>query len=75
MKESKGDHNEMRMQMWKKRDEMLKSLSDKELRAFLKGYMMGEHMAFRRARKIIKASNCGSCGCGCCGNSCSDEQK
>ncbi len=66
MKGEMDEHFERRMLMWKKRDEMLNALSEKELRAFIKGYMMGEHMVFRKLRKMnqCQCGSCGSCGCG-----------
>ncbi len=57
---------EGKMKMWKMQKEMLNSMGDKELRAFITGYMMAES-------KILKAMN-SECGCGCgCGQECNCE--
>ena len=58
--EQKNEKMEGKMKMWKMRKEMLDSMSEKELRAFITGYMMAES-------KILRAmsSECG-CGCGQC---------
>lgn len=68
MKDAKDEFYEKRMQMWKKREELLNSMSEKELRAFIKGYMMAQRMVFRQL-----SSMCG-CGGGCQeGSSCKSE--
>lgn len=67
MKDEKDNFMEGKMKMWKMREELLNSMSEKELRAFIKGYMMGE-------RKILKHLASSACGCqeGSCGSgSCS----
>lgn len=71
-KEDMETHHEWRAEMWKRRNEMINSLSEKELRAFIKGYMMGERMVFRRLRRMNRCG-CGSCRCG--ENSCGCEEK
>ena len=70
MKDEKGEFFERRMQMWKRREEMLNSMNEKELRAFIKGYMMAQRMAFRKNRMH-------GCQCGCCqgGSSCNCSGK
>jgi hypothetical protein len=60
--------DEKKMQMWKMKEDLLNSMSDKELRAFIKGYMMGQ-------RTVLKQlSSMGGCQCGggseCKGESC-----
>jgi hypothetical protein len=59
--------HENKMEMMKMKEEMLNSMSDKELRAFIKGYMMGQKM-------VIKSmSSMGGCGCGEGESSCKGE--
>ncbi|MDE1825025.1 MAG: hypothetical protein KGH61_02575 [Candidatus Micrarchaeota archaeon] len=77
MKDEKDEFYEKRMQMWKKREELLNSLSEKELRAFIKGYMMGERMAFRQLNSTegcqsgsCQCSTCSGESCGCAGKDC-----
>ncbi len=65
MKDENGGHHEMRMRMWKMREELLNSMGEKELRAFIKGYMMGQHMLLRKFRKH---GGCGGNGERCGGN-------
>lgn len=60
MSEEKESGFERKMQMMKMRDEMLNAMSDKELRAFIKGYMIAERTAF----KHMMAMNSCQCGCG-----------
>jgi hypothetical protein len=62
MKDQKGEFFEKKMQMWKMREELLNSMSEKEIRAFLKGYMMGERTVFRQLKSM----------CGCQGGSCQE---
>ena len=57
MKDEHGESHEKKMRMWKMRDEMINSLNEKELKAFIKGYMMGERTALRCLRSI------GGCNC------------
>ncbi len=53
---------EGKMKMWKMKKEMLDSMGEKELRAFINGYMMAES-------KMLKAMSSDSgCGCGCSGS-------
>ena len=59
MKDSKEGFSEMKMQMWKMKEEFLNSMNDKELRAFIKGYMMGERTVLKQLGSM------GGCGCGC----------
>lgn len=72
MKEE-GEHgHDFRMQRWKMREEMLNSMSEKELRAFIKGYMISEHTLLRHLNR--RHCQCGSCserGSQCGGGSCS----
>ncbi len=71
MKEEKDEFYEKKMQMWKKREELLNAMGDKELRAFIKGYMMAERMVFKQLN-AMNGCDCGSCqGCSSC--SCKDE--
>lgn len=73
--ETKADMMEGKMRMWKMKREMLDAMSDKELRAFITGYMMAESKILRKL-----GSTCG-CGCGCgqggnCGcSSCNCDSK
>ncbi len=72
MNDSKDGFSEKKMEMWKMREELLNSMSDKELRAFIKGYMMGQKMVMKQ---LSAMGGCGSgCGCGeessCKGESC-----
>lgn len=59
--EMKAGKMEAKMAMWKMRDEMLKSMDEKELRAFVTGYLMAESMLLK---KLGSKGSC-SCGCGC----------
>ncbi len=67
--EMKDEHFEKKMRMWKMREELLNSMDVKELRAFIKGYLMAESR--RRREMRMSGCGCGNCGCGgCnCGNS------
>ena len=67
MKDEKDVFSEKKQQMWKRREELLNAMSDKELRAFIKGYMMAERMVFKQLN-----SGCGCQGGGCQGGSCQD---
>lgn len=62
--EMKDEKIERKMKMWKMRKEMLDSMGEKELRAFITGYLMAEA---KMLRKLIPS---GSCGCGCGGGGC-----
>jgi len=67
MKDEKDSFFEKKMEMWKKREEIMNSMSEKELRAFIKGYMMGQGMAFKVLKKMERGCSChehGSCECG-----------
>ena len=66
MKETKDSISEEKMKMWKMKEELLGSMNDKELRAFIKGYMMGEKMVLKQ----LASMGAGQCGCGCGGSSC-----
>jgi hypothetical protein len=73
MKDEKDEFSEKKRQMWKRREELLNSMSEKELRAFIKGYMMAERMAFKRLNSACgcqsggcqEGSSCRSESCGC----------
>lgn len=75
MNDAKNESHEKKMEMWKMRDELLNSMSDKELRAFIKGYMMAQRMAFKQI-KLMHECGCGSCqggqseSCGCGNKEC-----
>jgi hypothetical protein len=62
MKDSKESYSDMKTKMWKMKEEMLNSMSDKELRAFIKGYMMGQKAVLKQ---LSAMGGCGSGGCGC----------
>lgn len=69
MKDTK-DKFENKMQMWKMKEEMLNSMSEKELRAFIKGYMMGQKTVFKQFASM-GGCDCGRDGCpSCSGDSC-----
>lgn len=77
MKDSKDEFYERRMQMWKRREELLNSMSEKELRAFIKGYMMAERRVLRQLSSM-RGCQCGSCcreGSSCKGESCGCGEK
>ena len=66
--DQRNERMESRMKMWRMNQEMLNSMGDKELRAFITGYMMAESKILR---KLGSRRGCG-CGCGCsCGDKCS----
>ena len=66
MKDEKDEFSEKKKQMWKRREELLNAMSDKELRAFIKGYMMAERMVFKQLNSAG--------GCGCQGGGCQAEE-
>lgn len=78
MKDEKENFHERKMEMFKKREEFLKSMDEKELRAFIKGYMLAERITFKRLKSVVACGcdNCceescresSSCGCGSSGN-------
>lgn len=80
--EGKDERMEYRMKMWRMREEKFNSMGEKELRAFITGYMTAESMLLR---KLSKKHGCscgqhgGECGCGqecnCKGCSCNCENK
>ncbi len=77
MKDEKDAYFEKRMQRWNIREEMLNSMGEKELRAFLRGYMMGERTVLKHLSAAME-SQCGGCGCGdssCKGESCNCGDK
>ena len=62
--EIKDEKMERKMAMWKMKKEMFDSMDEKELRAYITGYTMAEHMLLK---KLLPKPECG-CGCGCgCG--------
>ncbi len=62
--EMKDEKMERKMAMWKMKKEMFDSMDEKELRAYITGYTMAEHMLLK---KLLPKPECG-CGCGCgCG--------
>jgi hypothetical protein len=70
--EMKDDRMERRMKMWKMRQEMINSMGEKELKAFITGYMMAESMILRKlSKKCSCGGGCGQgCGCGQHGGEC-----
>lgn len=73
MDQTRAERMEGRMKMWKMRKEMLDSMSEKELRAFITGYMMAESKILR---KLGSRGSCGcGQGCGCNGASCNCDSK
>lgn len=78
MENSKDELSEKKIHMWKMREELLNSMSDKELRAFIKGYMMAQKMVFKQLNAMSGCdcgnyqggSSCRSEGCGCGSNEC-----
>ncbi len=76
MKDEHNEHDEFlerKMKMWKMRDELLNSMTEKELKAFIKGYMMGERNILRHLKQTEGCQG-GSCQCGNCGEgSCKNE--
>lgn len=66
MTDKKEGFSEKKMAMWKMKEEMLNSMNDKELRAFIKGYMMAQKMHFKQLSML---SGCG-CSCSQSGSSC-----
>ncbi len=81
MKGTKDEFYEKKMQMWKRREELLNSMSEKELRAFIKGYMMGQKMVFKQLSSECGcggscggSSSCGSESCQCGNKECNCEK-
>jgi hypothetical protein len=64
MKDSNESYDENKMKMWKMKEEMLNSMSDKELRAFIKGYMMGQKAVMKQLSAMGGCGSGGGCGCG-----------
>ena len=58
MNSEKTESHERKMEMWKKKEELLNAMNENELRAFIKGYMMGQKSIFKQ----IDSTN--ECGCG-----------
>ncbi len=57
---------ERKMQMMKMQEDRLNAMGDKELRAFIKGYMMAEQMVFKHMSSMGGACQSGSCeNCKC----------
>lgn len=54
--------DEKKMQMWKMKEEMLNAMGDKELRAFIKGYMMGQKAVLKQL-SAMDGCDCGDCKC------------
>lgn len=73
MDESKNTFFERKMEMMKKREEMMNAMDEKQLRAFIKGYMMGERMAFKQVEMMSAGCDCDSHGCSCGGGHCECE--
>ncbi len=61
MENKKDEFHARKMEMWKKREELLNAMSEQELRAFIKGYMMGQKSIFKQ---LDSTNGCGG-GCGC----------
>ncbi|MGC8479619.1 MAG: hypothetical protein ACP5M9_03050 [Candidatus Micrarchaeia archaeon] len=64
MEDKKEEFHAKNMEMWKKREELLKAMNEQELRAFIKGYMMGQRSI---SKQLDLANGCecnGGCGCG-----------
>ena len=59
MKGEQEEFHAKKMEMWKRKEELLNSMSESELRTFIKGYMMGQRSAFKQIGSM------GGCGCGC----------
>ncbi len=83
MKDAQDNYSE-KMKMWKMKEELLNSMSEKELRAFIKGYMMGQKTVLKQLSSMggCQCGDCGeesscksddSCGCGEKGCSCGKE--
>jgi hypothetical protein len=74
MEDQKEKSPERRMEMRKKMEELLNTMDEKELRSFIKGYMLGEMKASKRMKHGCGRGSCNcnnastGCGCeGCCG--------
>ncbi len=65
MNEDRKELNKGKMEMWKKMEELLNSMDQKELKAFIRGYMLGE----RTAAKKMRNDGCGGGACVCSGAS------
>jgi hypothetical protein len=62
MANTKDEFLEKKMKMWKMKEEFLNSMNDKELRAFIKGYM---RMAFKKLKMLhMMHGSHGGCECG-----------
>ncbi len=78
MKNAKEELIERKMETLKRMEDLLKSMDEKELRAFIKGYMLAERITFKRLKSVIasecdgcggECKVCSSCNCGSCGSS------
>ncbi len=69
MEDQKEKFHERRMEMRKKMEELLNTMDEKELRSFIKGYMLGEMKASKRMKHGCGRGSCNcnnaSSGCGC----------
>jgi hypothetical protein len=77
--EQKNEKIGGKMKMWKMKKEMLDSMSEKELRAFITGYMMAESKILRAMSSECGCGQICSCGCGqgcdCKDGSCKCDEK
>ena len=64
MEGKKEEFHARKMEMWKKREELLNTMSEQELRAFIKGYMMGQRSIFKQLDSTNGCGCEGGCGCG-----------
>lgn len=67
-------HFEMKMRMMKMRDDMLNAMDEKELRAFIKGYLMAQMQNKKRQGGGGGCGCGGHCGCGGGEGSCDCKQ-
>lgn len=64
MAKEEKDWMERKAEMWKRKEALLDSMSEKELRAFIRGYMMGQRQASKGAHQGCGCGGGGSCNCG-----------
>lgn len=67
--DKKGDKMDHKESRWQARKEMLEAMDEKELRAFILGYMMGQKLILKKMVQM-NSSSCESGGCNCGGGSC-----
>ena len=79
MNNEKAEFHAKKMEMWKKKEELLNAMNENELRAFIKGYMMGQKSIFKQMDISHECGCDGHCNeelsCGCGNNDCNCKKE